>query len=433
MESSILIILFIIPGVWSGNWGVTSTDQCALKGTSVLIKCEYDYPSGLVVTGVAWYQRQRISGLVHLSKIRSAPDHFRYVGNKWSNCSLRINDVQSSDAREYYFQFKTTLNNKWLSQRPALLTVTELTAFVEPSTVTEGDCVNLACVSGCPSHVDVVWFKDGQPVANPIFQARREDAGRYYCAVQGQEMIRSASVALNVQYAPRKVSLSVSPSSEVLKGSAVTFTCSSDANPTVTHNGYSLHKDGHLISSGANHSISDIQPSYSGLFWCQAWNNISRRAVDLINSTAVHLDVQYPPVNISVSMDPPHVTEGSSVNLTCSSSANPAVQNYTWFRRTASPSSGSSSIFQVGSGQVLSLPSMEVNHTGLYLCQARNTVGETNSTEVLLTISAKNHGGQSVLFLAGVGVFLFIALVLTVFFFWRKKTNYTVKKLSNIS
>uniref|UniRef100_A0A3Q3EQ57 Ig-like domain-containing protein n=1 Tax=Labrus bergylta TaxID=56723 RepID=A0A3Q3EQ57_9LABR len=292
-----------------------STDQCALKGTSVLIKCEYDYPSGLVVTGVAWYQRQRISGLVHLSKIRSAPDHFRYVGNKWSNCSLRINDVQSSDAREYYFQFKTTLNNKWLSQRPALLTVTELTAFVEPSTVTEGDCVNLACVSGCPSHVDVVWFKDGQPVANPIFQARREDAGRYYCAVQGQEMIRSASVALNVQYAPRKVSLSVSPSSEVLKGSAVTFTCSSDANPTVTHNGYSLHKDGHLISSG------------------------------------------------------------------------------------------------VGSGQVLSLPSMEVNHTGLYLCQARNTVGETNSTEVLLTIS-------SVLFLAGVGVFLFIALVLTVFFFW---------------
>uniref|UniRef100_A0A3Q3EQ35 Ig-like domain-containing protein n=1 Tax=Labrus bergylta TaxID=56723 RepID=A0A3Q3EQ35_9LABR len=274
--------------VWSGNWGVTSTDQCALKGTSVLIKCEYDYPSGLVVTGVAWYQRQRISGLVHLSKIRSAPDHFRYVGNKWSNCSLRINDVQSSDAREYYFQFKTTLNNKWLSQRPGSVCVSqlELTAFVEPSTVTEGDCVNLACVSGCPSHVDVVWFKDGQPVANPIFQARREDAGRYYCAVQGQEMIRSASVALNVQYAPRKVSLSVSPSSEVLKGSAVTFTCSSDANPTVTHNGYSLHKDGHLISSGANHSISDIQPSYSGLFWCQARNTVGET-----NSTEVLLTI----------------------------------------------------------------------------------------------------------------------------------------------
>ncbi|KAM6995355.1 B-cell receptor CD22-like [Tautogolabrus adspersus] len=345
---------------------------------------------------------------------------------RWSDCSLKINDVQRSDAGEYYFHFKTTFNNRWTSKRPALLTVTELTALVEPSTVTEGDHVSLTCVSRCLSDVNVVWFKDGKPVSNPIFQARKEDAGRYYCAVQGQEKLQSASVALNVQYAPREVSLSVSPSSEVLKESAVTFKCSSDANPTVTHNGYSLHKGGHLISSGANYSISDIQPSHSGLFWCQAWNNISRRGVDLINSTAVHLNVQYPPVNISVSMDPPHVTEGSSVNLTCSSSANPAAENYTWFR-TASPSSGSSSMFQVGSGQVLSLPSMEVSHIGLYLCQVRNTVGETNSTEVLLTIRAENHGAQYVFYLSGVGVFLFVTLVVAVFFFWRKKTNYKEK------
>lgn len=90
------------------------------------------------------------------------------------------------------------------------------------------------------------------------------------------------------------------------------------------------------------------------------------------------------PVNVSVSMDPPPVVQGSSVNLTCSSAANPAADNYTWYRGTVS-SSSSSSMFQVGSGQVLSLPSVASN-AGLYLCQARNRLGESNSTEVLVTV-----------------------------------------------
>uniref|UniRef100_UPI0037E816D5 B-cell receptor CD22-like n=1 Tax=Semicossyphus pulcher TaxID=241346 RepID=UPI0037E816D5 len=236
----------------------------------------------------------------------------------------------------------------------------------------------------------MVWFRDGHPVSGPVFQAKREDAGRYYCAVLGQERLRSASVVLNVHYAPRKVSLSVSPSAVVVKGSSVTLTCSSDANPPVTQSGYSLFKDGHFISSGPFHNISDIQPSHSGLYSCHAWNNISRRGIELFNSTELHLDVQYGPMNMSVLMDPPQVTEGSSVNMTCSSSANPAAENYTWYKRIESPSS--SLLLQVGSGWVLSLPSVEASHTGLYLCQAGNTVGENTSTEVLLSMTAQKQG-----------------------------------------
>lgn len=65
--------------------------------------------------------------------------------------------------------------------------------------MTEGDDVSLTCVSGCPLHTTTVWFRDGRPVQKPVFQASREDAGKYYCAVLGQEMLRSASVPLNVQ------------------------------------------------------------------------------------------------------------------------------------------------------------------------------------------------------------------------------------------
>lgn len=65
--------------------------------------------------------------------------------------------------------------------------------------MTVGDNVRLTCVLDCGKPIDIVWFRDGQIVPSPVFQARREDAGRYYCAVLGQETIRSASVALNVQ------------------------------------------------------------------------------------------------------------------------------------------------------------------------------------------------------------------------------------------
>ncbi|XP_050931844.1 B-cell receptor CD22 isoform X2 [Lates calcarifer] len=425
MESWILIILVIIPGVWSGNWGVTFEDQCALKGTSIVMKCSYDYPYGHFVNNVGWSKAQYVSGrlrLFLLSKLASPRGHFRYVGNHRRNCDLEINNVQHSDEGNYYFSFVTTFN-KWTSKTSAYLSVKELTTLVQPSTVTEGDDVSLTCVSGCPLHTTTVWFRDGRPVQKPVFQASREDAGKYYCAVLGQEMLRSASVPLNVQYAPEKVTLSVSPSGNVIKGSSVTFTCSSDANPPVAGSGYSLYKDRQFVSSGQNHIIFDIQSSHSGLYHCQAWNNISRRGVDLINSTEIHLDVHYHPMNISVSVDPPHVTEGSSVNLTCNSAANPVAENYTWYKRTDSPSSGS--MLQVGSGQVLSLPSVEASHTGLYLCQARNSVGENNSTEVLLTMTGKEHGSHYIPILSAVGVVLFVLVLLLL---WKKLRTRAEKK-----
>ncbi|XP_073340634.1 B-cell receptor CD22-like [Pagrus major] len=426
MESLMLIILVIMPGVWSGDWKVTFKSQCALKGTSVVLKCKYDYPGSHLVTSVGWYKARYVSGrgmLYPLSDQPSSPDHFKYAGNYRSDCSLEINDVQHSDEGQYYFGFRTTFN-RWMSRTSSHLSVKKLTAYVQPGTVTEGDDVSLTCESGCDTPVNIVWLKDGLPVLNPVFKARREDAGRYRCAILGQESVRSASVALNVQYAPEKVTLSMSPSGDIVTGSSMILSCSSDASPPVTQSGYSLYKDGHFIRSGQSHTISDVQPSHSGLYYCQAGNNISRRGKDFIKSAEVHLDVQYQPVNISVSMSPPDVAAGSSVNLTCSGDANPAADNYSWYRRTAS----SRSMVQVGSGQVLSIPSVEASHTGLYYCQARNRLGENNSTEVLLAMKEEQHGSQSLPITAGIGVALFVTLVLALLLLWRKQRTNAEKK-----
>ncbi|XP_014196067.1 B-cell receptor CD22 isoform X1 [Haplochromis burtoni] len=428
MESWSLIILVITPGVWSGDWSVTSENQCALKGTSVLINCKYDYPVGHFVTSVSWFKNVYASGrwgLFPLDKLTSSLDHFKYLGNFRGDCSLKVNDVQHTDEGAYYFRFTTTFN-RWMSIKPMYLSVGELTTVIEPSTVTEGGHVALTCMSGCPEPKDIVWFRNGQPVSNPVFQARREDAGDYYCAVHGQESVRSAPVALNVQYAPREVTLSVSPWGDIRSGGTATLTCSSDANPPVAHSGYSLYKDGQLLSSGQNYIISDILPSDRGWYYCQAWNNISWRGIDLINSTEVHLDVRYPPTNISISVDPQLFDEGSSVNLTCSSVANPAADSYIWYKMV--DSDATSSMLQVGSGQLLSLPSVEESHGGVYLCKVRNSLGESNSTQVLLSMQRKQDEGQSLPVLAGIGVSLLVTLVVALLLFRKKQKTSADKK-----
>lgn len=54
-----------------------------------------------------------------------------------------------------------------------------------------------------------------------------------------------------------------------------------------------------------------------------------------------------------------------------------------------------SSMVQVGTGQMLSIPSVDVSHTGLYVCQAMNDLGSDNSTGVLLTLDDEIDSGYT--------------------------------------
>ncbi|XP_038145961.1 uncharacterized protein LOC119786569 [Cyprinodon tularosa] len=196
----IIFIAGLFPGVWSGNWGVTFENQCALKGTSVNLKCNYDYPALNIITWVGWYKHHPISNVWHwvlLSDLHSPPNHFKYIGKSRGDCSLRINNVQYSDQGKYRFRFSSTLGS-WTSKGHASLEVKDLTLVVQPSTVREGDTVRLTCRSGCPGPAVFFFFKDGRRIQSPQFQARREDAGKYYCVIQGPETVWSATVALSV-------------------------------------------------------------------------------------------------------------------------------------------------------------------------------------------------------------------------------------------
>ncbi|XP_031690875.1 myelin-associated glycoprotein-like [Oncorhynchus kisutch] len=101
------------------------------------------------------------------------------------------------------------------------------------------------------------------------------------------------------------------------------------------------------------------------------------------NKTAEHtmtLNVLFSPKNTSASLSPADpVSVGSCVNLTCSSTANPPVTNFTWFQICGGKPT------QVASGQTYTI-NVTVGDGGMYYCEARNDHGIEKSMKVLLAI-----------------------------------------------
>ncbi|XP_028281308.1 B-cell receptor CD22 isoform X2 [Parambassis ranga] len=224
------------------------------------------------------------------------------------------------------------------------------------------------------------------------------DTGHYYFGLETDKYIRQSqdSVFLSVT----ELNVRVSPQ-RVRMGDNVKLECGMSCEPAPST---VWLKDTQPITN----TEFQAQADDAGTYVCVV------EGLESVNSHSVTLDVQYSPLNVSVEVTPPGLLAvGSSVNLTCSSAANPVADNYTWYRATAS-----TSITQVGSGPVLSFPSMEESHNGVYVCQAGNHLGENNSTEVLLTVG-RTDIYKSILIGIGVTVLLLLLLPLVIIWIWK--------------
>ncbi|XP_053506542.1 hemicentin-1-like [Ictalurus furcatus] len=187
---------------------------------------------------------------------------------------------------------------------------------------------------------------------------------------QLQNMNKSAqsSFILHVLYGPRNMSVSASPSASVLLGSSVSLRCSSDANPAVLN--YTWYREnGEQIGTGNHLTMNTTDSTHSGLYYCSAQNQHGD------HNSSVLLDVLYGPRNTSVSASPSaSVLLGSSASLRCSSDANPAVLNYTWYRENGE---------QIGTRNHITINTTDSTHSGLYYCRAQNQHGDHNSSVLL--------------------------------------------------
>ncbi|XP_031418473.1 B-cell receptor CD22-like [Clupea harengus] len=178
---------------------------------------------------------------------------------------------------------------------------------------------------------------------------------------------------------PRNTLASVHPSAEPVEGDSVTLACSSDANPPAQN--YTWYKkrgdQSSPVGSSQNYSFTNISSEQSGLYYCEAGNEIGQNG-----SSAVQITVTYVPRNTSVSVHPSgDIEEGDSVTLTCTSDANPPVHNFTWYTNKH----GSESEW-IGEGRSYNIPTISTEHTGSYYCKAENKRGASRSSGTFLDV-----------------------------------------------
>ncbi|XP_030636345.1 B-cell receptor CD22-like [Chanos chanos] len=372
----------VVDGAVGQNWGVWYNPKgiCTLKGSSVTMSCSYTYPIGQKVETVFWMKNRTQD--VDLSEDSDYKGRVEYLGNNQNDCSMKLTDVTEQDAREYFFRFATNHNSgKWIGEPGVRLSVTDL-QLESPERVMEGDTVTLKCRTTCSlsNTPTFIWYKNGHVLTRQTIKKNElslqsvssEDRGSYMCAVQGHENLPSPAVTLAVTYPPKKTTVSVSPSGEIVEGSSVTLTCSSDANPPAT---YTWFKKNETVTIGKEetHRINKISSEDSGEYHCKSSNQHGHQY-----SNTVSLSVLYAPRNSTVSVSSSgEIVEGSSVTLTCSSDANPPA-TYTWFKKNGAVTTGKEETYRINK--------ISSEDSGEYHCKSSNQHGHQYSNTVSLNV-----------------------------------------------
>ncbi|XP_073763731.1 B-cell receptor CD22 isoform X3 [Danio rerio] len=285
-----LIFLLMIHMVSSADWGVnySSLHICAVKDSSVIISCTYKYPTVHQLMKVFW-TKDPVKGaeFLDLSEDPEYSQRLQYLGDKQQNCTVRLSHVTEKDKHEYYFRIITDVREeRWIGKPGVILSVTDL-QLESPERVTEGDSVHLTCRSSCnlTDTPTFIWYRNSHTLTKEMIgdklildPVRREDAGRYRCAVHGHTLT-SPEVYLNVTYPPRNVSVSTNYSGQLWLNS-VSLMCISDSNPPALS--FSWFEENQSSAVGSGQSFSAVQ---SGRFYCEAHNPHGAQRSDAVTVT----------------------------------------------------------------------------------------------------------------------------------------------------
>ncbi|XP_064176600.1 B-cell receptor CD22-like isoform X2 [Anguilla rostrata] len=332
-----------------------------VEGRSVALTCSSS-DANPAVQKYTWYKK---TGFV--------------FSRRGSERSYTIKNITLQDAGEYYCEAENAIGTK--RSPPKHLDVqyapkNTAVSVPPPGEIVEGKSVTLTCSSDAnPSVQRYTWFKNRAELSwrgssNTIKSITLQDAGEYYCKAQNRiGTDRSPPKRLDVLYPPKNVSVSVSPSGEIVEGSSVNLTCSSDANPPVQK--YTCYTNYRAVSSETggpevSYTIKNITLEDAGEYYCEARNVIGTE-----RSPPKHFDVQYPPKSVSVSVSPSgEIVEGSSVTLTCSSHGNPPVHRYIWYKKNKPVSSETG-----GPEDSYTIKSITLHDAVEYICVAQNRIG----------------------------------------------------------
>nr|XP_021333824.1 B-cell receptor CD22-like [Danio rerio] len=291
---------------------------------------------------------------------------------------FNISKISSDDNKKYKCKAKNDLGEKYSD--PVTLDVQYPPRNISVSmnrsaVIMSGDSVTLSCSSDSNPPAEISWYKGETSVGSGrifnISKISSDDSGEYKCRARNDHGEKySDPVTLDVQYAPDTPVIS-NRSAVIMEGDSVTLNCSSNSNPPAN---FSWFKGNKSLNSGRIFSISKISSDDSGEYKCRARNVHGEKYSD-----PVTLDVQYPPRNISVSMNRSAVImSGDSVTLSCSSDSNPPAE-INWFKGETS----------VRSGRIFNISKISSDDSGEYKCRYKNIHGEKYSDPVTLDVQCE--------------------------------------------
>nr|XP_055074655.1 uncharacterized protein LOC129454169 [Misgurnus anguillicaudatus] len=175
----------------SSCWGVTytSTEVCALVGSTVDIHSSYSHPTGDTVNKTYW-DYNRYEEYRDLREVHQFAGHVEFVGN-----TLKIKDVNTSDTGYYKFRIITNTSDKVSGYPGVYLTVTGTRVISSPDPVIDGEKVILSCLTKCTldNKHTYIWYKNGQQVTDGLTLLNKlyldsinsEELQEYSCTVRG--------------------------------------------------------------------------------------------------------------------------------------------------------------------------------------------------------------------------------------------------------
>ncbi|XP_059855338.1 B-cell receptor CD22 isoform X3 [Delphinus delphis] len=292
-----------------------------------------------------------------------------------------------------------------------------ITVIQSPTPIREGDSVILSCTynSSNPRVTRYEWdhlgFQDQLSPAGLTIRKVAWDTGPVKCAACNQWCLWSPPVDLDVQYAPKDVSVQVTSHSEIHSGRRVLLQCDFlSSRPTDVR--FFWKKNGIFLEEGKELSFDAISPEDAGTYHCLVNNSIGQTS-----SKAWALQVLYAPRSLHVSISPKDgVVEGKKAVLTCESDANPPTSRYAWFDWNNQDLRHYD--------QTLRLDPVTLQHSGAYWCQGSNRLGQGQSPPTTLTVY---YSSASIIRRVALGVGFCLAIFLLAI--WGVKLQRSWKRI----